>query len=491
MDFKELQLFVDGLSNEKGISRDIVIDALENAMSMSMRKNLEKDPYVDIRVELDEAAERFRAYKVWAPEEHRVDADGDLLEPEEIDAELLKEEEIPIGKLSRIAAQSAKQVIFQKVREAKRQQLAEDYQGRMGELFYAVVKRVTREHLVVEVNSGTEAILPRDNLLPHEIYRVNDRVRAVLDEVRVHGKGNQLVLSRTSPQMLKALFSLEVPEITEQIIEIRAIAREPEQRAKIAVKTNDRRIDPVGACIGLRGSRVQLVSDEMGGEKIDIVEWNDNPAELVINALSPVEAVSIVVDEEKHCIDIAIKEENLAQAIGRNGQNVRLISELTGWAINIMSEEAASSKIEKEASSYKDDFQKHLGIDESFAETLVSLGFLALDDLAYVPEEELTAIDGFDLELVQELQSRARAALVTVGLEEIESQQPHEDMLALEGMTSELAQTLAKHGIVTRDDLAELAVDEFIDSVPGFDEKEAGELIMKARAHWFDEEEEV
>lgn len=488
MDFKELQMFVDGLSNEKGISREIVVDALENAMAMSMRKNLEKDPYIDVRVELDEATERFRAYKVWAPEEHRVDADGDLLEPEEIDATLLQEEEIPIGALSRIAAQAAKQVIFQKVREAKRQQLAEDYQGRMGELFYAVVKRVTREHLVVEVSAGTEAVVPRDNLLPHEIYRVNDRIRAVLEEVRVQGKGNQLVLSRTSPQMLKALFSLEVPEISEQIIEIRAIAREPEQRAKIAVKTNDRRIDPVGACIGLRGSRVQLVSDEMGGEKIDIVEWSDNPAELVINAISPVEAVSIVVDEEVHCIDVSIKDENLAQAIGRNGQNVRLISEMIGWAINIMSEEEAAKKMAKEANNYKDDFQKHLGIDEGFAETLISLGFLTLDDLAYVPEEELTAIDGFDLELVQELQSRARASLITVGLEEIESQQPQEDILTLEGMSEELAQSLAKHGIVTRDDLAELAIDELIDFIPDFEPKEAGELIMKARAHWFDEE---
>ena len=486
MNFKELELFVESISNEKGISREIVVDALENAMASSMRKSVEKDPYNDIRVELDQGAEQFRAYRVWVPEEHRLDEDGDLIEPEDIDSSLLQEEEIAIGKLSRIAAQSAKQVIFQKVREAKRKQLAEDYQERIGELFYGVIKRVTREHLVVEVSSNTEAILPRENLLPREIYRVNDRVRAILEEVRIQGKGNQLILSRVSPQMIKALFALEVPEISEQIIEIRGVARDPEQRAKIAVKTNDRRIDPVGACIGLRGSRVQLVSDEMGGEKIDIIEWNDNPAELLINALAPLEVVSIVVDEENHSIDVSIQEDNLAQAIGRSGQNVRLISELLGWNINIMSEEEASSRIEQEATNYRELFQEHLGIDEGFADTLIALGFLTLDDLAYVAPEELTRIEGFDPDLVEELQSRARDALVTIGLKEIELQQPQEDLLSLEGMDNELAQRLAKHNIVTRDDLAELAMDELIELIPEMAEKTAGELIMTARAHWFE-----
>ncbi|MFB0933202.1 MAG: transcription termination factor NusA, partial [Pseudomonadales bacterium] len=389
----------------------------------------------------------------------------------------------------RIAAQTAKQVIVQKVREAERAQIVDAYRSRVGELVSGQVKKVTREAVIVDLGNNAEALLPRDEWIPRETFRMGDRLRALLKDVRPEVRGPQLALSRTAPEMLVELFKIEVPEIADGIIEIMGSARDPGSRAKIAVKTNDGRIDPVGACVGMRGSRVQAVSGELGNERIDIVPWDDNVAQLAINAMAPAEVVSIVVDEETNSMDIAVGEDNLAQAIGRGGQNVKLASELTGWVLNIMTEDEASDKHEQEAGSVIERFMEQLDVDEDVAIVLVEEGFSTLEEVAYVPVNEMIAIEGFDEDIVEELRNRAKSAITTQELatEEELDVEPAQDLLEMEGMDTRLAFQMAKVGIVTMEDLAEQAIDELLE-IEGMDEERAGSLIMTARAPWFAED---
>jgi N utilization substance protein A len=397
------------------------------------------------------------------------------------------EEEVPTEAFGRIAAQTAKQVIVQKVREAERAKVVELYRDRIGEIISGSVKKVTRDNVIVDLGNNAEALMARDQLIGRETFRMGDRVRALLDEVRTESRGPQLFLSRTNPKMLVELFKIEVPEISEEVIEIRAAARDPGSRAKIAVKTNDGRIDPVGACVGMRGSRVQAVTGELNNERVDIVLWDDNPAQLVINAMAPAEVSSIVVDEDRHAMDVAVSDENLAMAIGRNGQNVRLASELTGWTINVMSEEDAASKQEDEVGGVVQVFVDALDIDEEFAEMLVEEGFVSLEEIAYVPLDEMLAIDGLDEDIVEELRTRAKDKLLNQALaaeEQLDNAEPAQDLLEMEGMDKHLAFVFASRGIITMEDLAEQAVDEISDIEDLSDEK-AAELIMTARAPWF------
>ena len=387
----------------------------------------------------------------------------------------------------RIAAQTAKQVIVQKVREAERAKVVELYRGRIGEIISGSVKKVTRDNVIVDLGNNAEALMARDQLIGRETFRMGDRVRALLAEVRTESRGPQLFLSRTDPQMLVELFKIEVPEISEEVIEIRAAARDPGSRAKIAVKTNDGRIDPIGACVGMRGSRVQAVTGELNNERVDIVLWDDNPAQLVINAMAPAEVSSIVVDEDRHAMDVAVSDENLAMAIGRNGQNVRLASELTGWTINVMSEEDAAAKQQDEMGDVVQTFVDALDIDEEFAQMLVEEGFASLEEIAYVPLDEMLAIDGLDEDIVEELRTRAKDKLLNQALaaeEQLDNSEPAQDLLDMEGMDTHLAFVLASRGIITMEDLAEQAVDEISD-IEGLSDEKAAELIMTARAPWF------
>ena len=396
-----------------------------------------------------------------------------------------KIENVPFG---RIAAQTAKQVIVQKVRDAEREIVLNEYKDKIGELVTGTVKKVTRESIIVDLGGNAEAILMRDQMIPRETFRMSDRIRALLIDVRPEQRGPQLFLSRTSPQMLIELFKIEVPEINEQIITIRAAARDPGSRAKIVVSTNDGRIDPVGACVGMRGSRVQVVSGELSNERIDIILWDDNPAQLVINSMSPAEVASIIMDEDSNTMDVAVEEDNLAQAIGRNGQNVRLSAELTGWTINVMSEEDAAEKQQQESVGLIEMFMAKLDVDEETAEVLVSEGFTSLEEIAYVPMEEILSIDGFDEEIADELRNRAKDALLTQAIaseEDLSSKNIADDLLNMEGIDHELALELAKRDILCMEDLAEQATDELME-IAGMTEERAGELIMTARAPWFE-----
>jgi len=400
--------------------------------------------------------------------------------------DVFQEEVENIG-FGRIAAQTAKQVIVQRVREAEREQVVERYVDRLGELVAGTVKKVTRDNVIVDLGSNAEGLLSRDQLVGRETFRVNDRVRAILQSISEEPRGPQLVLSRSCPEMLIELFKIEVPEISEEVIQIRAAARDPGSRAKIAVKTNDQRIDPVGACVGMRGSRVQAVSNELDNERVDIVLWDDNPAQLVINAMAPAEVESIVVDEDNQTMDVAVSEDNLAQAIGRGGQNVRLAGELTGWTINVMSTDEAADKHEAEDGKVIGVFVERLDISDEVAEILVDEGFTSLEEVAYVPLEEMMTIEGFDEEISEELRSRAKDALLTQAIaseEVLGEHEPAKDLLEMEGMDKHLAFILASREIVTMEDLAEQGVDDIID-IPDMTEERAGELIMTARAPWF------
>jgi N utilization substance protein A len=394
----------------------------------------------------------------------------------------------------RIAAQTAKQVIVQKVREAERAQVVEAYESRVNELVSGTVKKLGRDSVIVDLGNNAEGILTREHLIPREIFRIGDRLRAMLVEIRPDNRGPQLILSRTARSMLVELFKVEVPEISEDVIQILGAARDPGSRAKIAVKTNDGRIDPVGACVGMRGSRVQAVSGELAGERIDIVLWDDNPAQLTINAMAPAEVASIVLDEETHAMDIAVTEENLAQAIGRGGQNVRLASDLCGWSLNIMTEEEAAEKLEAESSKFIADFMDALSVDEDVAAVLVEEGFTTLEEIAYVPLEEIVAIEGFDEEIVDELRNRAKDALLTRAIaseEALGDNRPADDLLEMEGMDRDLAFKLASHEVITMEDLAELAVPELLEIDPDLGDDKAAALILKAREPWFAEEAEA
>jgi N utilization substance protein A len=492
---KEILMVVDAVSNEKGVSREVIFEAIESALAMATRK-LNEEEEIDCRVAVDRKTGEYETFRIWtvvADDEYVNEFTQYMLEQvQERDAALEVgskiEEKIDNVPFGRIAAQTAKQVIVQKVRDAEREIVLNEYKDKIGELVTGTVKKVTRESIIVDLGGNAEAILMRDQMIPRENFRMSDRIRSLLIDVRPEQRGPQLFLSRTSPQMLIELFKIEVPEINEQIISIRAAARDPGSRAKIVVSTNDGRIDPVGACVGMRGSRVQVVSGELSNERIDIILWDDNPAQLVINAMSPAEVASIIMDEDSNTMDVAVEEDNLAQAIGRNGQNVRLSAELTGWTINVMSEEEAAEKQEKESVGLIEMFMAKLDVDDETAEVLVSEGFTSLEEIAYVPMEEILSIDGFDEEIAEELRNRAKDALLTQAIaseEDLSSMNVADDLINMEGMDKELALELAKRSILCMEDLAEQATDELME-IEGMTEERAGQLIMTARAPWFE-----
>lgn len=493
---KDILLMVESLSNEKGVDKNVIFEAVESALATVATKQYEDE--VSIRVVIDQKTGDYETFRYWTisedPEEVEdfpgkfillADAIGD--NPDINPGDVI-EETVESPAFGRIGAQQAKQVIMQKVREAERKKTETRYQKRIGELLSATVKKVTSDQIILDLGDNAEGVISRDQMIPRETVRMSDRIRAYLYSVRSDKRGPQLQLSRIHPQMLAELFKIEVPEIGEQVIEIKAVARDPGSRAKIAVKTNDGRIDPIGACVGMRGSRVQAVSGELGGERIDIVLWDDNPVQLVINAMAPAEVASIVADEETKTMDVAVREDQLSQAIGRNGQNVRLAGELTGWRLNVMTETDAQTKHTAESARIQQNFMQDLNIDETTAMALVQEGFNTLDELAFAPPEERINIPGFTEEQVNELRNRARDQLLAKELEaQLSMPEPAEDLLMLDGMTPELGQELAKRGIITQEDLAEQAIDDISD-IQGLDEKTAGELIMAARAPWFSEE---
>ncbi|KAA0010893.1 transcription termination/antitermination protein NusA [Billgrantia pellis] len=494
---KEILTVVDAISNEKGVPRDVIFEAVEAALASASRKRFEGRE-VSVRVHIDRSTgdyETFRRWEVVEDDEfENPDAEIKQSFAERRDPPLtlgdVVEEQIENAAFGRIAAQTAKQVIVQKVREAERAEVVRQYAEREGELVAGIVKKTTRDGLIIDLGENAEAFLPRSEMIPGERYRMNDRVRALLVKVDAEARGAQLILSRTCPELIIELFKIEVPEIAEQLIEIKGAARDPGSRAKIAVKTNDRRIDPVGACVGMRGSRVQAVSSELQNERVDIILWDDNPAQLVINAMAPADVASILVDEDAHAMDVAVAEDNLAQAIGRSGQNVRLASELTGWRINVMTEGEAEDKREQEIDSLVEHFIQHLEIEDDLARLLVEEGFTTLEEIAYVPLEEMLEIEELDEDLVEELRARAKDELLTLAIaseEELDGAQPADDLLEMDGMERHLAFILASRGIATMEDLAEQSVDDLMD-IEGMDEERAAALIMTARAPWFENE---
>ena len=494
---KEILLVVEAVSNEKDVPKQVIFEAVETALASAAKRRFEGE--AKVRVSIDQRTGDYKTFRQWdivADEDYSApDSELTTDDMEEMGLALgageIFEEEIESEEFGRIAAQTAKQVIVQKVREAERAKMVAMYSDKVGKLVHGQVKKVTRDSLIIDLGENAEASLPKDALINRETFRLNDRIRALLQEIREDNRGSQLVLSRTSPEFMVELFRLEVPEIAEEVIEIRGAARDPGLRARIAVKTSDRRIDPIGACVGMRGARVQAVSNEMNGERVDIVLWDDNPAQLVINAMAPAEVDSIVIDEDSHAMDVAVKSDNLAQAIGRNGQNVRLASALTGWTLNVMTAEDAQAKQQEESQKLIDLFVSALDIDDDLAIQLVEEGFATIEEVAYVPMEEMLDIDGFDEDLVNELRTRAKEALLNQALqaeEQLESAQPAQDLLEMEGMDNHLALVLASKGVVTMEDLAEQSVDELLE-IDGMDEERAAALILTARAPWFAESE--
>ncbi len=497
---KEILMVVDVVSNEKGIDKEIIFEALEAALASATRKKYGGD--IDAKVVIDRETGEYETFRVWKVVD---DEDPEFESPNtqilysyakeknpDIEVGDYIQEPIESVDFGRIAAQTAKQVIMQKVREAERKLVVEAYQGRVGELLMGLVKRTERKGVFVDLGNNVEGFIPREHMIPREVMRMGDRVRAYLFDVRSEPRGPQLFMSRTMPEFLVQLFKLEVPEIGQGLIDIMGAARDPGLRAKIAVHSNDPRLDPVGACVGMRGSRVQTVSNELAGERVDIILWDENPAQFVINAMSPADVVSIVVDEDKHSMDVAVTEEKLSQAIGRNGQNIRLASQLTGWELNVMSEADAEEKSEEEARRYVEELMKYLDVDEDVATILVQEGFTSIDEVAYVPEEEMLEIEEFDEEIVAELRKRARDALLIRAIaaeEQVEGGTPAEDLLTMEGMDEETAKRLAAKGICTMEDLAEQAVEDILD-IEGIDEERAAALIMTAREPWFAEQAE-
>jgi N utilization substance protein A len=495
---RELVMLVDVLAREKNVPRDIVFGALEMALASATKKKYTED--IDVRVAVDKntgAYETFRRWKVF-PDDAPDWNTAQMLSVEEAqdrgkaDAKIddVLEQPIPNVEFGRIGAQTAKQVILQRIRDAEREQILQDFLGRGDELVTGTVKRMERGNAIIE-SGRLEALLPREHMIPKENLRVGDRVRAWVMKIDRQARGPQLILSRTAPQFIMKLFELEVPEIEEKLLEIKSAARDPGVRAKIAVFTADKRIDPIGTCVGMRGSRVQAVTQELAGERVDIVLWSADPAQFVIGALAPAEVSSIVVDEEKHAMDVVVDEENLAVAIGRSGQNVRLASELTGWQINLMTEEESNKKQQEESGRVKQHFMEKLDVDEEVANILIEEGFSTLEEVAYVPINELNEIEAFDEGTVNELRTRARNALLVAAIaneEKVEGVDP--ELLKLEGMDTQLAAKLAEGGVKKRDDLADLAVDE-LSEMTGMEAEKAKKLIMAARAHWFEGKEQA
>lgn len=492
---KEILTVVDVVSNEKGVSKEIIFEAIEAALASATKKRNRED--IEARVAVDRKTGDYDTFRRWevlddAEEIEFPSRQISLTEAREKQAGIevggFIEEPMESVDFGRIAAQTAKQVIVQKVREAERQQVVEAYENQVNTMVSGVVKRAERGNVILDLGNNAEAFIPREKMIPREIVRAGDRLRGFLEEVRTETRGPQLFLSRTTPKLLIELFKLEVPEINDGLIEILNAARDPGSRAKISVKANDPRIDPIGACVGMRGSRVQAVSNELAGERVDIILWDENPAQFVINAMAPAEVVSITVDEDAHSMDIAVEEENLSQAIGRGGQNIRLASELTQWELNVMSTQQAEEKSEVESQELIKMFMENLVVDEEVASILVQEGFSSVEEVAYVPEQEMLDIEEFDDELVAELRGRAKDIMLTraiVSEEKLGNTEPAEDLLNMEGMNNALAYELASRGIVTMEDLAELSVDE-LQEVEAMDEEMAARLIMTARVPWFE-----
>jgi len=489
---KELLLVADAVANEKDVPLDTIFEALEAALASAAKKRW-PDEDADVRVSIDRDSGEYETFRRWEIVADDVEMESPYRQIRLMDAVDEREgaevgeyieEQVENARFGRIAAQAAKQVIVQRVREAERAQVVEAYEDRVGELLTGIVKRVERGNIYLDLGANAEAFVPRDKSIPREPVRVGDRLRGYLYEVRSEVRGPQLFVSRTAPEFMIELFNLEVPEVGQGLVEIKDCSRDPGDRAKIAVIAHDSRTDPIGACIGMRGSRVQAVSNELNGERVDIILWDENPAQFVINAMAPAEVQSIIMDEEKHSMDIAVAEDKLSQAIGRGGQNVRLASKLTGWQLNVMTQDAVEAKSEAEQQAALELFMEKLEVDQEIAGILVQEGFSSVEEIAYVPSAELLAVEGFDEDIVEELRSRARDALLTEALaveEDVDEHQPAEDLLELEGMDEALAYTLAGRGVVTADDLADLAVDEIID-IDGMDEDRAAALIMAARA---------
>ncbi len=487
---RELLMLVDALAREKNVEKDLVFAALELALASATKKRFKDD--VDVRVEIDRESGEYKTFRRWqivVDEEHELPqqqiAITDAIE-QKLDKQLgdFVEEPLEPVEFGRIGAQTAKQVILQKIRDAEREQILNDFLQREEFIVTGAIKRMERGNAIIE-SGRIEAALPKDQMIPKENLRIGDRVRAFLLKVDRNNRGPQLILSRTVPEFLIKLFELEVPEIEEGLLEIKAAARDPGSRAKIAVKSNDQRIDPIGTCVGMRGSRVQAVTAELAGERVDIILWSADPAQFVINALAPAEVSKITVDEESHSMDVVVDEENLAQAIGRNGQNVRLASELTQWELNIMTEEESQKKNDEEGTLVRKVFMERLDVDEEVANILIQEGFTTLEEVAYVPLNEMLEIESFDEDTVNELRSRARNALL---VEAIASEEHVEnvasDLLALDGMDNETARVLAAKGVTTQEELADLALDDLIE-LTGIDAERAKQLIMTARAPWF------
>lgn len=496
MSSKEMLLVVEAVANEKGVQRGVIFDAMEAALASAAKKRY-PDQDVSIRVSINRNTGDYETFRRW-----EVVADDVVMESPDrmmrlMDAIDLKsdyqvgefvEERIENPEFGRIAAQAAKQVIVQRVREAERSQVVDAYRDRVGELVTGIVKRVERGNVFLDLGGNAEAIIPRDKAIARENVRPGDRLRGYLLEIRTEMRGPQLVVSRTAPEFMIELFKLEVPEVGQGLVTIMGCARDPGDRAKIAVKANDHRTDPIGACIGMRGSRVQAVSNELNGERVDIIPWNENPAQFVINAMAPAEVQSIIVDEEKHSMDVAVAEDKLSQAIGRGGQNVRLASKLSGWQLNVMTQAQIQQKSEGEQEAARQLFMDRLEVDAEIASILVQEGFSTVEEIAYVPEAELLAVEEFDADVVEELRARARDALLTQMIaaeEDLEKNKPADDLLSLDGMNDAIAYALAERGVRTRDDLADMAADEISD-IEGLDDASAKKLIMAARAHWFE-----
>lgn len=493
----EILLMADVLSREKGVEKDVIFEAIEAALATATRKRHRED--IDARVSIHRSTGAYDTFRRWEviPDDEELEfpsrqirlTQARLDRPEIEPGEFVEEPLEPVD-FGRIAAQAAKQVIMQKVREAERERVVGEYAPRQGEMISGVVKRLERGDAIVDLG-GAEATLPKSAMIPREGLRPGDRIRAILKEVRAAPRGPQLFLDRIAPELLINLFELEVPEAGENIIEILSAARDPGLRAKIAVRSNDPKIDPVGACVGIRGSRVQSVSNEIAGERVDIIKWSEDPAQFVINALAPAEVESIVVDEDLKSLDVVVDEKQLSQAIGRGGQNVRLASDLTGWEINILTDQEAAEKQNKESEDYRTMMMEKLDVDEDVAGILVQEGFTTLDEVAYVPRQELLDIEEFDEALVDELRRRAEDALVTSAIAEEEAlkmAEPSEDLLALDGMDEYTARKLASQGVKTQEDLADCSVDELLE-MSGMEKEKAEQLIMTARAPWFEEAE--
>ncbi len=490
---REILLLVDALAREKNVTRDVVFGALESALASAMKKRFKDD--ADIRVSIDRETGDHEGFRRWLvvpdeaglqePDKQEMLSDAVEIVPGIKEGEYIEEPLEPI-EFGRIGAQAAKQAILQKIRDAEREQVLNDFLDRGETIVSGTIKRMDKGDAIVETGK-IEARLPRSEMIPKENLRVADRVRAFVLRVDHAARGQQVILSRTSPEFIRQLFENEVPEIEQGLLEIKAAARDAGVRAKIAVVAYDKRIDPIGTCVGMRGSRVTAVRNELGGEQVDIVLWSEDPAQFVIGALAPANVESIVVDEDKHAMDVVVDEENLPKAIGAKGQNVRLASELTGWQINIMTPEESLNRQEVERSGLRATFMSKLDVDEEVADILIDEGFTGIEEIAYVPMQELLEIEAFDEDTINELRARARNALLTEAIAQEERLETAQDLLELEGMTPELAAKLAERQVHTRDDLAELATDELAE-IAGLTEQEASDLIMRARAHWFDEE---